>query len=541
MFHWICPECGREIPPAVKECAACDPASVAQAAVPEPAPVAAELESLATPLVETPPDEVSPETIAAVSTEPAPPSEPEPVAAEPEPLPEPQSVAAEPAPQPEPEPIAAVLAEPPAAAAPEPAPLPDPRPVPAVPPEPILLPEPLLRLAQQLRDAQRDSVLAAADTGPATASAAAPARSPEPSPSQPEPAALETAPALYPQMMLLLASAPAAIALLAPPEPELAPEPELEWKPESKWEPALELKPEPGHEPKPEPAGPAAAGRVPTSDLAPLASAPPGPTLVPLPAEVATPPSAPPLSTFSQSPLIAGAPALALAPLQDSSTLARRIRPAAPPAHILRTDVGPRITLPGPALPPALNSLQDAGLSRILVDRHKPVKGSRGWLVGLLVAAVPLAGLLGVALYNAPRTAAEPKSAAPAEATLPNDSKAEPKPAPVPSASPAASYSLNKAIEVTGFRFVSDKKPEVRYLVVNHSAAELGAVTVYVTLRNSAAKPGQPPLYRFSFRAPALGPFESKEMSASVDKPMDKPPHSAGDWQSLHADIELGQ
>src|ERR1700677_2838754 len=25
MFHWICPECGREIPPAVKECPACDP------------------------------------------------------------------------------------------------------------------------------------------------------------------------------------------------------------------------------------------------------------------------------------------------------------------------------------------------------------------------------------------------------------------------------------------------------------------------------------------------------------------------------------
>src|SRR5947209_7749583 len=24
MFHWICPECGREIPPAMKECAVCD-------------------------------------------------------------------------------------------------------------------------------------------------------------------------------------------------------------------------------------------------------------------------------------------------------------------------------------------------------------------------------------------------------------------------------------------------------------------------------------------------------------------------------------
>src|ERR1043166_6323942 len=25
MFHWICPECGREIPPAVRECPVCDP------------------------------------------------------------------------------------------------------------------------------------------------------------------------------------------------------------------------------------------------------------------------------------------------------------------------------------------------------------------------------------------------------------------------------------------------------------------------------------------------------------------------------------
>src|SRR5438094_964856 len=27
MFHWICPECGREIPPAMKECPVCDPAA----------------------------------------------------------------------------------------------------------------------------------------------------------------------------------------------------------------------------------------------------------------------------------------------------------------------------------------------------------------------------------------------------------------------------------------------------------------------------------------------------------------------------------
>src|SRR5579862_4212080 len=35
MFHWICPECGREIPPTVRECAVCDPRTIAE----EPAPV----------------------------------------------------------------------------------------------------------------------------------------------------------------------------------------------------------------------------------------------------------------------------------------------------------------------------------------------------------------------------------------------------------------------------------------------------------------------------------------------------------------------
>src|ERR1017187_951485 len=34
MFHWICPECGREIPPSVMECPACD-----LKAAPSPAPV----------------------------------------------------------------------------------------------------------------------------------------------------------------------------------------------------------------------------------------------------------------------------------------------------------------------------------------------------------------------------------------------------------------------------------------------------------------------------------------------------------------------
>ena len=88
-------------------------------------------------------------------------------------------------------------------------------------------------------------------------------------------------------------------------------------------------------------------------------------------------------------------------------------------------------------------------------------------------------------------------------------------------------------MEVTGLRFADDKTPEVRYLVVNHSGAPLSAVTVYVTIRNSTSKL---PLSHFSFRAPALGPYESKEMVSELDKTV-----RPGDWQSLHADVELSQ
>ncbi len=491
MFHWICPECGREIPPAVKECPACDPASVVQAAAPEPSPLAAIPEPLAASPLETPL-----ETPLEAPLEPAP--EPEPLAVVPL--------------------EATPLREPPP---PDPAPLREPPP----------LPEPLLRLAQKLREAQRDLELAAANTE-VSANIARPEPAPEPPPpSQPEPVAVgPTARALHPQM-LLLASAPAAIGLLAPPEPEPAPQPERQWEPE------LEL----NLEPLPEVAGPAAAGRVPTPDPA-LGPAPAAPPPLPIPAELAVPPSAPSGATLSQSVLIAvsapASPMLALAPLQDASSLARRIRPAAPPTQIQRPDAGPRMTLPGPALPAALNSLQDAGLSKILVDRSKgAAKRSHGWLSSVLAAAVLLAVFLGVELFNAPRTAADPQPTPPSEAapaTSPVPAVSTPASAAV---STAASYSLSKAIEVTGFRFVGENKPEVRYLVVNHSAAELGAVTVYVTLRSSAAKSGQLPLYRFSFRAPALGPFESKEMAATLDKPA----RSGADWQSLHADIELGQ
>jgi hypothetical protein len=111
--------------------------------------------------------------------------------------------------------------------------------------------------------------------------------------------------------------------------------------------------------------------------------------------------------------------------------------------------------------------------------------------------------------------------------------------APAPEASVV--NPLSRSIEVTGFRIVTDpsKKPEIHYLVVNHTPVRVSNMTVYVTLRTADDKPGQPPLSRFSFAAPNLGPFQSKEMISSIEK-MNRPV-ALPEWQDLRADLEIGQ
>jgi hypothetical protein len=107
-----------------------------------------------------------------------------------------------------------------------------------------------------------------------------------------------------------------------------------------------------------------------------------------------------------------------------------------------------------------------------------------------------------------------------------------------PAAKPDNSNSLARFVEVTGIRFLEvNKKPQIHYLVVNHSSAPLSSVTVYVTLRASHSKPGQPPLSRFTFRSPILAAFEAKEMASPIERvigPLELP-----DWQDLHADVEV--
>lgn len=232
-------------------------------------------------------------------------------------------------------------------------------------------------------------------------------------------------------------------------------------------------------------------------------------------------------------------PALPVAPLlKYTPATMRSLRPVPPPVLIVGGDAEARITLPGPALPADLVRLQNASPVTNLggkVAMPPPEKAKTpaqpsaagNWLVSGLVALVLTMIALGVVYFLIlPRTVADakPAPAAPEAAVVSAPSPAK------PSSSP-----LGKFIEVTGIRIVMDgKKSELQYLVVNHSDADISDANVQVTLRGARA--GQPPVCRFSFKVPSLGPYEAKEMSSPIEKARAL---TLPDWQELRTDVQV--
>jgi hypothetical protein len=231
---------------------------------------------------------------------------------------------------------------------------------------------------------------------------------------------------------------------------------------------------------------------------------------------------------FPAAPPRSAAPALAK--LQSYFEAADRLMGlAVSEAKPVTANSDPRITLPGPALPRELQSLQAAGLVPIGPTRGRA--GSSGgyrWMVRIAVTAILLTAGLAATYRVMPGTSSvSAPSATPKQA---------PEPPPLPR--PDNSHSLARFLEVSGVRFLElNKKPQIHYLVVNHSSAGLSPLTVYVTLRAANAKVGQAPLAKFMFRSPMLAAFEVKEMAIPIERvsaPLELP-----DWQDLRTDVEV--
>lgn len=190
----------------------------------------------------------------------------------------------------------------------------------------------------------------------------------------------------------------------------------------------------------------------------------------------------------------------------DSQAAMAPVAPVAMPAS------APVVPMPRPAAYP----------------QAQPKAGLPSWLVAVGVAALLVLVLAGGYLVLLPKMrngqAAASPQAAPA-ITMESPQAAQPAAAP-----PAFSSSrLGKYIEVVGIRIVEEnKRTMVKFLVVNHAAAELTDVNGMVEIHPSK---GGVMVGRVEVKIPSMEPYESREFNASLNTNLRA--YEIPDWQFL--------
>ena len=152
------------------------------------------------------------------------------------------------------------------------------------------------------------------------------------------------------------------------------------------------------------------------------------------------------------------------------------------------------------------------------------------WLMSIVFAVLFLA--IGAALFFGIKHFSGSSEAA---ASAPNTVEK----AAAPGASKTENNMLQKYVEVVGMRLTEDpkKKPEVRFVVVNHSGAEMADLAANVNLWARTAKSDEEAVGTFSFKLASLGPYESKEVSAPLSTKLRV--YELPDWQNLVAEVQI--
>ncbi len=98
---------------------------------------------------------------------------------------------------------------------------------------------------------------------------------------------------------------------------------------------------------------------------------------------------------------------------------------------------------------------------------------------------------------------------------------------------------LQKVVEVVGIRLVQDAKrrPEARFVVVNHSPNTLDPLSATVTLWASTSRSEEDSVGTFTFKLPSLGPYSAKEVSAPLNTKLKF--YELPDWQNATPEIEI--
>ena len=95
---------------------------------------------------------------------------------------------------------------------------------------------------------------------------------------------------------------------------------------------------------------------------------------------------------------------------------------------------------------------------------------------------------------------------------------------------------LLSQLEITGLRLTEDAKQKafVQFVVVNHSAADLGELAATVQLKAATGPHAQEPVGTFAFKT-KLGPYESRDLKAPLNTKLRV--YELPDWQFLRPEL----
>jgi len=156
--------------------------------------------------------------------------------------------------------------------------------------------------------------------------------------------------------------------------------------------------------------------------------------------------------------------------------------------------------------------------------------GLPAWIVSLVIAS---------SLFLAIAVAMQYLSTSPQAkaAVVPAPSAAV---ASAPAAPAFEQHPFARFVEVTGLRVVADlnHRSQVQYIVVNHSATQLSGMTIKIAVRSSAEPAGSSPLFTVSAVVPSLGPHQSKEIRTDLDSQLRS--SAIPDWEYLRTEVQVG-
>jgi hypothetical protein len=108
-----------------------------------------------------------------------------------------------------------------------------------------------------------------------------------------------------------------------------------------------------------------------------------------------------------------------------------------------------------------------------------------------------------------------------------------------PTAPAGSSHPYAKHLELAGFRISEDarRRPQIRYLIINHSAAELASVPIRIIFTTNNAHPDAAPVATVNIKTPRLGAYESQELVSAINTNLRA--YELPDWQFLRATFEV--